>query len=63
MGEENRSLLTFVNALEGDLNAREAALRDSESKLEEGQAAFLRLTSEAEANRRFSTSWSASAQR
>ena len=53
MGEENRSLLTFVNALEGDLNAREAALRDSESKLEEGQAAFLRLTSEAEANQAF----------
>ncbi|MEC7141353.1 MAG: hypothetical protein VXX87_04330 [Pseudomonadota bacterium] len=53
MGEENRSLLTFVNALEGDLNAREAALRESESQLEEGQAAFLRLTAEAEANQAF----------
>ena len=53
MGEENRSLQTFVNALEGDLNAREAALRESESQLEEGQAAFLRLTAEAEANQAF----------
>ena len=53
MDEENRSLLTFVTTLEGDLNAREAALRESEGRLEEGQAAFLRLTAESEANQAF----------
>ena len=55
--DEETGLADLVNALEGDLNAREAALRDSESQLEEGQAAFLRLTKRWKPIRRSSTSW------
>lgn len=53
LGDENRSLMTFVDALEADLNAREVALRASEDALASQGEALGNLTKEAKANQAF----------
>lgn len=53
LDQENRSLMAFVDGLEGELNDREGALRESARQLEEGRTSLARLTEQSAANQAF----------
>ena len=53
LDQENRSLMAFVDGLEGELNDREVALRESERQLEETRASLARVTDQSAANQAF----------